>query len=550
MLAPSTTNKWPINYVGVYAWRQQQVLKLREDPGLLAGALVYYENHPVEFINHWCNTYDPRNSGKEVPAKIPLVMFKRQADLVMFLWMCLKGEECGLIEKSRDMGATWICCAFSVWVWLFWPGSAVGWGSRKEQLVDKIGDPDSIFEKMRMLINGLPTFFLPAGFRPNENMSYMRLVNPVTGATVTGESGDNIGRGGRKLIYFKDESAHYERPEKIEAALSDNTRVQIDLSSVNGLGNVFNRRREAGADWCGEVEPGRTQVFVMDWSDHPAKDQKWYDTRKARAEADGLLHIFAQEVDRNYSAAIEGVIIPSEWVRAAVDAHLKLDIPEDGPWGSALDVADGGGDTNAQSGRQGVILRFVEEWGAPDTAATARRSIANLEDLGPVELQYDCIGVGSGVKAEVNNLASQGVLPKDIHFVPWNAGADTQNPNGTVIEGDKDSPKNKNFYTNLKAQAWWELRNRFYRTWRAIHEGAEYNADDLISIDSTIPKLRKLEKELSQATISKGARLKLIVNKSPSGTKSPNMADAVVMAYWPIIQTNMKAVFGTYANQT
>jgi hypothetical protein len=25
----------------------------------------------------------------------------------------------GLIEKSRDMGATWVCCAFSVWMWLF-----------------------------------------------------------------------------------------------------------------------------------------------------------------------------------------------------------------------------------------------------------------------------------------------------------------------------------------------------------------------------------------------------------------------------------------------
>ena len=52
----------------------------------------------------------------------------------------------------------------------------------------------------------------------------MRIVNPQTGASITGESGDNIGRGGRKLCYFKDESAWYERPEKIEAALADNTR--------------------------------------------------------------------------------------------------------------------------------------------------------------------------------------------------------------------------------------------------------------------------------------------------------------------------------------
>lgn len=550
MPIPSTTNDWPIDYVAVFAWRQQQVKRLRESSELLTGALAYYAEHPIEFINHWVNTYDPRNAGKEVPAKLPLVLFRCQADLVMFLWCCLRGEEHGLIEKSRDMGATWVCCAFSVWIWLYMPGSAVGWGSRKEQLVDRIGDPDSIFEKMRLILNGLPSFFLPTGFSLYENMGYMRIVNPLTGATITGEAGDNIGRGGRKLIYFKDESAHYERPEKIEAALSDNTRVQIDLSSVNGLGNVFHRRREAGTDWTGKVEPDCTQVFVLDWSDHPAKDQAWHDARKARAEADGLLHIFAQEVDRNYSASVEGVIIPAEWVRAAIDAHLKLDIPQTGPWGSALDVADTGGDTNAQAGREGVILRFVEEWGARDPAVTARHSITNIEELGPVELQYDCIGVGAGVKGEANNLVDQGVMPKDIRFVPWSAAAAVQNPNGNVIEGDEDSPKNKNFYANLKAQAWWELRNRFYRTWRAVNEDIKYDADSLISIDSTIPKLRKLQKELSQATISRGASLKLVVDKSPPGTKSPNMADVVVMVFWPIKSVDSTPVFGTYGNQT
>jgi len=176
-------------------------------------------------------------------------------------------------------------------------------------------------------------------------------------------------------------------------------------------------------------------------------------------------------------------------------------------------------------------------------------AIANLEDLGPVDLQYDCIGVGSGVKAEANNLADNGGMPKDIHFIPWNAAAAVQSPNGRVIEGDVDSLKNRDFYSNLKAQAWWELRNRFYRTWRAINEGIEYNADELISIDSTMPKLRKLEKELSQATISRGSSLKLVVDKSPPGTKSPNMADAVVMAYWPIKQSNVTAIYGTYSNQ-
>src|SRR5690606_31041611 len=101
-----------------------------------------------------------------------------------------------------------------------------------------------------------------------------------------------------------------------------------------------------------------------------------------------------------------------------------------------------------------------------------------------LELQYDCIGVGSGVKAEANNLSAAGAMPKGLRLVPWNAGAGVQNPKGRVIEGDRDSPLNEDFYANLKAQGWWELRNRFYRTWRAVTEGAAYPNDTLISLDS------------------------------------------------------------------
>lgn len=534
MRAPLTTDAWPINYVDVFGWRQQQVLRMKEKPELAAGALEFYRTRPVDFINHWCDTYDPRNVGSDTPARMPFVLFVKQADLVEFLWACVSSKEAGLIEKSRDMGATWVCCAFSVWLWLFWQGAAVGWGSRKEQLVDKIGDPDSIFEKMRMLITGLPVFFLPAGFRRKEHMAYMRIVNPANGATITGEAGDNIGRGGRKLVYFKDESAHYERPEMIEAALSDNTNVQIDLSSVNGLGNVFHRRRESGADWMGKIKPQRTQVFVMDWSDHPAKDQGWYDGRKKKAEEEGLTHIFAQEVDRNYSASVEGLLIQKEWVKAAIDAHKTLGLSDSGMWCSALDVADEGGDTNAQASRQGVVLRKLDEWGARDTAVTARRAIANVMKLGALDLQYDCIGIGSGVKGEVNNLKDTGTFPEQLRLVPWNAGAAVLHPEKPVIKGDKQSPLNKDFYTNLKAQGWWELRNRFYKTFRAVTDGAVYNPDDLISIDSELKQVRQLEKELCQVTASRGARLKLVIDKTPPGAKSPNLADAVMMVYWPI----------------
>ena len=556
MTAPAKIS-WPPNYVQTYQWRSQTLQKLREDPAALAGALSFYSTHPGEFVDHWCDTYDPRNAGTEKPVFMPMRLFRRQWDLIDFFEACRKGEAHGLIEKCRDMGATFCAAGYSVWMWRFLEGSATGWGSRKEELVDRLGDPKSVFEKIRTIVFRLPRVFLPEGFSAREHSSYMRLVNPDNGATITGEAGDNIGRGGRTLMYFKDESAHYERPELIEAALSDNTRVQIDISSVNGPGNVFHRRRESGVDWHAGQEMSKVSanVFVMDWRDHPDKTQAWYDLRKAKATADGLLHVHAQEIDRNYFAALAGTVIPMEWIRAAVDAHKTLgwELDENdepaGMFGAALDVADndGMGDRNALATRKGPLLRSADEWGDRDTAVTARRALGLVEGLGELALQYDCIGVGSGVKAEVNRLGDEGLMPEGVRLVPWDAGQGPQNPDETVIENDDESPLNKDFFTNLKAQGWWELARRFERTWRAVTQGVKYDPDLLISLPSTLPNLRQIEKELAQPTASKGARLKMVIDKTPKGTRSPNIGDAIMMAFWPMTEWEPPvAVSGTW----
>jgi hypothetical protein len=510
----------------------------RGKPEMLLGAVTYYRDHPVEFISHWLDTFDPRNLPVGLPATIPFVLFRRQRELVEFLVACLNGEANGLVEKTRDMGATFAACGVSIWLWLFWPGASVGWGSYHEKLVDKIGVVDSVFEKLRRMIRGLPSEFLPRGLSPINHLAFMRIVNPENDASITGEVGDNMGRGGRKLIYFKDESAHYEHPELIEAALTDNTRVQIDMSSVHGLGNVFHRKREAGVDWepGQEVVRGRTNVFVMDWRDHPEKDQTWHDRREQEARDNGLLANFAQEVERNYAASVEGVIIDAQWIVAALDAAERLKFNDDGGWVAALDVADEGLDTNALVRRKGVVLKSAAEWGDRDTGVTTRRAVQGCRGIGPLDLNYDSVGIGAGVKAEANRLIETKEMPPGIRLVPWNAGAEVLDKDKHLIPGDRNTPLNGDYFYNFKAQAWWHLARRFERTWRAVNEpGFTWEPGQLISIPSNLPLVRKLQKELSQATASTdNAKMKYLVDKSPDGTKSPNIADAVVMAYWPV----------------
>ena len=125
---------------------------------------------------------------------------------MLFFQQIIDSQSAGLVEKKPRYGSNvddrrLFCVAVVV------PPRGGHWiRFRKELLVDRLGDMDSIFEKIRYTVKMLPGFLLPRGFDLNKNCSYMKLLNPETNSSITGEAGDNIGRGGRKLIYFKDEA--------------------------------------------------------------------------------------------------------------------------------------------------------------------------------------------------------------------------------------------------------------------------------------------------------------------------------------------------------
>lgn len=534
MAQKSAASIWPPDYKEELDRRYFNLLQFKADADLRAAAMLVYKHDPVRWIEDWCVTYDPRNKAP-IPRVLPFVLFPKQKELILFLQSCLNDGESGLVEKARDMGASWLCCAFSAWLWLFHEGTAIGWGSRKEEYVDKKGDPKAIFPKIRQILENLPAWMLPRGFDMAMHATYMKIINPVNGSTITGEAGDNIGRGGRTTIYFKDESAHYEHPDLIEAALGDNTDVQIDISSVNGTGNIFHRRRMAAVQWHegGKFERGIVRLFIFDWRDHPLKTQEWYDARHRKAEREGTLTILAQEVDRDYAASVDRVIIESRWVRAAVDAHKILGFDDSGLKAAGQDVADEGNDKNAIAVRHGVILKYAEHWGG-DAGEAANFAVPKCAEFGVRELYYDSIGVGAGFKVGINNLRKTNSLPAHLRIFPWNAGASVLDPEKRLIVGDKESPTNEDFFGNLKAQAWWRLRTRFYKTYRAVIFGEKYDPSELISLPSTLERIEEIKMELSQPVHKYNGAGKTIVDKKPDGNQSPNLADAIVMCYCPV----------------
>lgn len=535
----SASNAWAPDYKHEFNRRLKNRNRLVNDKALQKIVQIHYANNCIDWIQDWAVTFDPRTgtneeTGEAVPRVMPFCLFPRQTEFVDFILDCYKTKEDGLIEKSRDMGATWLCAAISAWMYIYHPGTVVGWGSRKEGLVDNIGDPKAVFPKIRQILSYLPPWMIFEGYSEKVHAPFMRIINPTNGSSIIGEGGSNMGRGGRTSIYFKDESAHYEQAEMVEAALGDNTDVQIDMSSVNGTGNVFYNKRMAGEIWHPnhQLETGKTRVFIFDWKDHPKKTQEWYDRRKDKAEAEGLGHIFAQEVDRDYSGSQKRIIIRPEWVRAAIDAHLKLGVKASGPKIAGQDVADGGGDKNALVIMHGIVVRFADHWGGEADAA-AHVAVPTCVELGVDELYYESTGVGAGFKGGINALTNLGALPSRLRVKPWNPAAKPLDPDDPCIPGDPQSPTNGEQYANLKAQGYFRLRARFYKTWRAVEHGERFNPDEIISIDSRIGRLHELTMELSQPVHKYGLSGKTIVDKAPDGTRSPNLSDALNIAANP-----------------
>jgi len=380
-------DEWKPDYEAEYLERAERLKRIREDPSILSGIKEFYKDHPVEFINDWGVTFDPRNAEVGLPTTMPFLLFPKQAEFITWLRDRWLGREDGLAEKSRDMGASWLCVGFAVWMFLFHPGTVAGFGSRKEEYVDKLGDPKALFWKVRQFINLLPVEFRPAGWDQKKHAPYMNIVNPENGSAIVGESGDNIGRGNRTSIYFKDESAFYERAESIDAALSQTSNCKIDISTPNGNGNPFYRKRHGG----------KIKVFTFHWRDDPRKNADWY--AKQQNTLDPV--VLAQEVDIDYNASTSDAWISGDLITTA-QAKGPADIEVNGPWAIGVDAAHMGDDESVITKRRGLLTLpqiSRRKLDGPNLAGVVEEECKTLEEsgglIGSIVIELDGPGVSA-----------------------------------------------------------------------------------------------------------------------------------------------------------
>ena len=224
----------------------------------------------------------------------------------------------------------------------------------------------------------------------------------------------------------------------------------------------------------------------------------------------------------------ELAIIKPSWIEAAIDAHEKLGFSAAGRRILGFDVADEGDDANATVLRHGSVVTDMQQWRGQDVIYSADKVYLYAQEQNIDRIVYDNIGVGAGVKAQFRRKNGQ------VQTLGFNAGGAVYKPDAKYT----DDKKNRDMFANIKAQAWWMVRDRFYKTWRAVHHGDSYPEDQLISLSSSLHELEYLTAELSrpQVDYDQNGRVKVESKKDMKkrGIPSPNRADALVMAFAPV----------------
>ena len=230
-------------------------------------------------------------------------------------------------------------------------------------------------------------------------------------------------------------------------------------------------------------------------------------------------------------AESESAIIKRAWLYECIDAHKKLNIEPTGQSFIGYDVADDGNDANAYVLRNGFLCVDIQKWNAGENELlkSTQRVYAKARES-DATIIYDSIGVGASVGSKIKELnEANGTTIKAIKF---NAGSSVQNPTADYSY----KIKNKDFFANLKAQAWWDVAERIKETYNAIKNGKAIEEDRVIAISSECKNIEELIIELSTPLkdFDNNGKVKVESKKdlAKRAVPSTNIGDAFIMAFF------------------
>lgn len=250
--------------------------------------------HDILFwVNAFAWTFDPRTKKR----LLPFITWPYQDRAfiggedqygreVSGILPCIEEGRDLVIEKSRDMGASWKSLTAMSWLFSYQRGTSFLMVSRKEDLVDAPGDPDSLFWKVDFLFKHLPEWL-----RPDIDRRKLHFGNRGNDATIDGESTTAAaGVGGRRTAMFIDEFSRIEEGYQLLAGTADTTRCRIFNFTPFGTSNAAYKL----------ARRGDIRKLRLHWSEHPEKAQGLYQYDLSTGQVNVLDTTFHYPVDFHF----------------------------------------------------------------------------------------------------------------------------------------------------------------------------------------------------------------------------------------------------------
>ena len=275
------------------------------------------------WVNYFAWLHEPRVESQ----KIPFVTWEYQDEVMCEMIKQIEAGQDYFVDKSRDMGLSWMAITVATWGFLFksWSGLI---GSRKQEEVDTLGDLSTLFPKIRFILYNLPVWMIP----PHLMDSWMRITDPDKQVSITGEStNENFGTGGRyKWILFDEFSKWAETAWAAWTSSAQATPCRIVISTPLGSGTKQAELRETNI----------TQRHLH-WSSHPSKSKGLYNITEPERLEKGLIGSLrrspwydeqcermtdeevAQELDINYERSAGGRVYGTQWDELVASGRLR-----------------------------------------------------------------------------------------------------------------------------------------------------------------------------------------------------------------------------------
>jgi len=260
-------------------WRRRVFRRVLEDPPFADTIRSACARDPIFYINGFLWTFDSRLVKSGQSPRVPFILYPFQQSGILEIFDAI-GQEDLLIEKSRDMGASWLNVVAFEYLWHFKDLMSFLMVSRDAMYVDASDNPKSLFWKVDFIHENLPLWLMPVGFTKKIHRLKFHIKNPENGSVIDGEATtDQVARGDRRTAILLDEFAAVAQGHKVLAATRDATNSRLFNSTPQGINNAYYTVRQTGIR--------RLRFF---WTDHPKKAKGLY-----RITEDGKLDILDKE---------------------------------------------------------------------------------------------------------------------------------------------------------------------------------------------------------------------------------------------------------------